>query len=441
MIKEALKTYLVTTPAFYVNNLPHVGHIYSIILASYISSLLGLPIISGTDLHGKKMELTAKNHKMTPEDYTRIATKPFFNIFQLFLKSEFYQYNHTETSIHKKVISDYFPRLVSNSCKEGFYEGFYNVQDEEFTKVKTESTVYMKERTLFLLIKKYKGQLKQLYKNRKINIYPSFYKKNIFNSLDEIDQLSILRKVKWGIESGIKNRTIHVWVDALTYYLSSAININNRIDQYNFIHVIGKDIITFHAIYWPIILISYGIDFSIQLVVTGWLLANQEKISKRLNNNPFDYNELEKCNNGILSVYCLTRNIGYDSNISKEEIELTYKNLSNVIGNCIHRIIILAMNYNLSTFYRRNSTRLISINNFNRMITFANVINKLLNSSLLRRNKIIISTLLTPIAYLFSSYLAISVDKTYLYHTLVFKHLSKERILILDPRKFGIKPT
>jgi methionyl-tRNA synthetase len=300
-----METFYVTTPIYYVNAKPHIGTAYTTIVADIIARWKRLEgkevfFLTGTDEHGTKIERAAAAAGKTPQTFVDEISSEFMNTWKP-LNISYDKFIRTTDERHIITVNEFLDKLWDNGdIYKGTYEGWYCVPDETFitdTDLKDgncpscgREVQRVKEEAYFFALSRYKEDLLQLYSDNPYFIYPESKLKEIRGRLkDNLKDLDITRKgVKWGIPFKFDpEHTIYVWFDALLNYIS-ALGWPNDESFNKFwpvdVHVVGKDIIWFHAVVWPAMLMSAGIDMPKLILAHGWWTVNGTKMSKSLGN-------------------------------------------------------------------------------------------------------------------------------------------------------------
>lgn len=303
-------TFYVTTPIYYVNDVPHIGHAYTTIAADVIARyyrLLGYDVffLTGTDEHGQKIEKTAKSQGISPKE---LADKVVVNFQSLWKKLNISNNDFIRTTEkrHYDTVSHLFKVIQEKGdIYLGEYEDWYCIPCETFL---TDSQLIdgkcpeckrpvdrLKEESYFFRMSKYTEPLLRYIQENPDFIYPLSRRNEILSFVKQgLRDLSISRtSTKWGIPvPGNSNHVIYVWFDALTNYIT-AIGYPDNINRFNkywpAVHFIGKDILKFHAVYWPCFLLSAGLPLPKRVVAHGWWTVEGQKMSKSLGNaiDPF----------------------------------------------------------------------------------------------------------------------------------------------------------
>jgi methionyl-tRNA synthetase len=379
MVKEK---FYVTTPIYYVNSKPHLGTLYSTVLADVAArwnKLLGKKVffLTGTDEHGQKVEERALSEKMDPQKFVDSMVEPFKKVWNLY-NIEYDHFVRTTDKQHEKAVIQWIEKAKKNGdIYKAAYDGWYCVPCETFVSTEKEKvtdeqgnvlcpsckrvTKKLDEENYFFRLSAYEEQLLEVYKNNPNFITPKEKLNEVISFVKSgLKDLSISRKgVSWGIPfPGDKDHTVYVWADALNNYISAiGYGQNNILHQKNFeyfwpanVHIMAKDIIRFHAVYWPAFLMSAGLELPKKMLVHGFILVDETKMSKSIG-NVVDPEQLAK-DYGVDQVrYYLTKNmaITHDGNFSIKSLEETINaDLANNVGNLLQRTTSLALKNNLS---------------------------------------------------------------------------------------------
>ncbi|MEA3295918.1 MAG: methionine--tRNA ligase [Patescibacteria group bacterium] len=364
------KKFFITTSIAYTNALPHIGFALETIQADVLARhhrLIGNDVffLTGTDEHGTKIAKSAKKANKTPEKFTNEISKKFKELTKILNLSNNDFIRTTDKKRHFPAVEKVWLKLYKNKdIYKKKYKGLYCVGCEEFIKEKDlinekcpiheKKPNLIQEENYFFKLSKYSKKIEQAIKSDKLKIIPKARKNEILSFLKkEIEDISFSRsrkKLKWGIPVPNDNtQTIYVWSDALINYISALGYSQNTAKFKKFwpanIHCVGKDIIRFHAIIWPAILLSLKLKLPKTIFVHGYITSNNKKMSKSLGNVVDPFGLVEKY--GTDSVrYFLLREIpsSQDGDFSYEKFEQRYNSdLASGIGNLFSRVMTLAV--------------------------------------------------------------------------------------------------
>ncbi|MBU5575432.1 MAG: methionine--tRNA ligase [Nitrososphaerota archaeon] len=360
--------FYITTPIYYVNDKPHIGHTYTTVAADVLARwnrMLGKDVffLTGTDEHGQKIEKTAISLGKDPKEFVNEIVKFYISLWKR-LNIEYSDFIRTSEKRHEDVVLKVFKKLQEKGdIYKGIYEGWYCIPDETFWtdfQVKDRKcpecgreVERMKEEAYFFRLSKYQNKiLNWLEKNPDVIEPKSRYNEILSFVKNGLEDISISRKsVKWGIPvPGDPNHTIYVWIDALSNYISALDYPNGKKFKKYWpadIHLVGKEITRFHAIIWPAILFSLGLEPPKKIFAHGWWTVEGQKMSKSLG-NVIDPNILiDKFGADAVRYYLLREMMfGEDGNFSEKEFISKYNTqLADELGNLVNRILILAEKY------------------------------------------------------------------------------------------------
>jgi len=370
------KSYLITTPIYYVNDEPHLGHAFTTLCADVYSRFLKIQrkdafFLTGTDEHGMKIAEIAKEKGKSPKEFCDEISEKFKKTWKE-LSIEYDFFVRTTDKYHELAVKKFIEILKEkNQIYQKEYEGLYCVGCEKFLTEKElenglcphhkRAPLKLREKNYFLKIQDKLPKIKSLIETGKFKIFPEFAKKEVFGLLEQgLEDLSISRdkeRVKWGIEfPGDKSQLVYVWFDALINYISSVGFARNKKKferwwQKSFVvHFIGKDILKFHAIFWPAMLLCAKIKTPNQLAVNGFFTVEGQKMSKTLGNviRPKDLIErfgVDATRYLILSQFPF----GEDGDIKMSKFAEKYNaDLAFGLGNLVSRVLNLAKKQNIN---------------------------------------------------------------------------------------------
>lgn len=395
-----MKKYI-TTPIYYVNDVPHIGHAYTSVMSDILARLHRLQgdnvkFLTGTDEHGQKVEKSALKNNKTPQEFCDAISIKFQNLAD-FLDISYDDFIRTTEDRHKKTAQIFWQKLQNNGwIYKDIYEGWYSIRDEAFYsedelvegKAPTGAEVsWHKEESYFFKLGKFQDILLKIYDELPNFILPkskrnetiSFVRGGKEYIAGNLQDLSISRtSFKWGVKvPGDENHIMYVWLDALTNYLS-ALAYPDHEDFENFWqkgqvkHIVGKDILRFHCVYWPAFLIAskFNTDELDQIEVAnlkdilpnqvfahGWWTNDGQKISKSVGNVIDPFCEIDWLKSFGLEEdlaidyfrYFLSREVsfGNDGNYARDNfVQKINSDLANNIGNLCQRTLSMVFKNN-----------------------------------------------------------------------------------------------
>jgi methionyl-tRNA synthetase len=367
------KKFYITTAIAYTSSKPHIGNTYEIVLTDVIARykrLLGYDVYfqTGTDEHGEKIELKAKEADQTPQTYVDNIAKEIKSIWDI-MNTSYDRFIRTTDKEHERIVQDIFKKLYDQGdIYLGEYKGLYCTPCESFW---TESQLVdgkcpdcgrdvseKKEEAYFFKMSKYSKWLEEYIENHPGFIEPEARKNEIMNNFIKpgLQDLCVSRtSFTWGIPVSFDNKhVVYVWIDALSNYitfLGYEVNKESSIEFNKYwpcdLHIIGKDILRFHTIYWPIMLHALGLDMPHKIFGHPWLLFGNDKMSKSKGNIVYADDLVNTYGVDAVRFYMIHEMpFASDGNYTEELlINSINSNLANNLGNLVNRTIGMANKY------------------------------------------------------------------------------------------------
>ena len=366
------KNFYITTPIYYPSGKPHMGHAYSSIIADFFARFKSIDdynvhFLTGTDEHGLKIQRSAEKAGKKPKEFCDQISQTFKDLSKTLNLSNT-DFIRTTEDRHKKTVQHLWSLLEKNDdIYLSNYSGWYSVSDEAFynedeieeidgkkiAKSSKSNVEWIEEESYFFRLSKWQKPLLEFYENNPDFILPESRKNEVISFVKSgLKDLSVSRKTfTWGIPVPSNDKhIIYVWLDALTNYLS-ALNYPDTNDELfkkfwpASIHLIGKDILRFHAVYWPAFLLAAKIELPKKVYGHGWILSGEEKMSKSKGNILDPLKIIEEYGLDPLRYYLVKEvSFGNDGNISQERLEdCINSDLANNYGNLCQRVTAFAM--------------------------------------------------------------------------------------------------
>ena len=361
------KNFYITTPIYYPSGKPHMGHAYSSIVADIFARFKRLEnfdvlFLTGTDEHGLKIQREAEKNKKETKEFCDEISKKFQELTSILNLSND-DFIRTTEQRHYKSVENIWQRLVeSGDIYLDKYSGWYSVSDEAYydedeveenngkkiSKSSGSVVDWVEEESFFFKLSKWSKPLLEYYKKNNNFILPKSRKNEVIRFVEKgLKDLSISRtSFSWGIPVPKNNKhIIYVWLDALTNYLSALNFPDTENKMYKKfwpadVHIIGKDILRFHAVYWPAFLLAAKLPPPKRVFGHGWILSDEKKMSKSLGNILDPIEIINSYGIDQLRYYLVKEvSLGNDGNISMNNLRNCINNdLANNYGNLCQRV-------------------------------------------------------------------------------------------------------
>ncbi|MBD2182837.1 methionine--tRNA ligase [Planktothrix sp. FACHB-1355] len=375
-IDKNKNTFAVTTPLYYVNDLPHIGSAYTTIAADAIARFQRLRgksvlLITGTDEHGQKIERTAESRGKSPKEHCDEIAVGFQALWQQ-LDIQYDRFSRTTAPKHEAIVKQFFQDVWDKGdIYQSQQKGWYCVSCEEFKEERellegrrcalhpNKEVEWRDEQNYFFRLSKYQSQLEALYQERPDFIQPQSRRNEVLNFVNQgLQDFSISRvNVQWGFPVPVDpSQTIYVWFDALLGYVTALLDpdseptLENALSKWWPIdlHLIGKDILRFHAVYWPAMLLSAGLPIPYRVFGHGFITVDGQKMSKTLGNTIDPVALVKRYGTDAVRYYFMKEiEFGRDGDFNEKErfIPILNADLANDLGNLLNRTLNMARKY------------------------------------------------------------------------------------------------
>lgn len=367
--------FALTTPLYYVNAAPHVGSAYTTMIADTIARFHRLRgeevmLITGTDEHGQKIQRTAQERGLAPQQHCDQVASEFDRLWSL-LQIHYDRFSRTTNPRHHIIVKEFFQRVWDRGdIYLDQQQGYYCVSCEEFKDqrellegnycpIHTNKQVeWRDEQNYFFRLSRYQQPLEALYQERPDFIQPSIRRNEVLNFVKEgLRDFSISRiNMDWGFPVPVDpDHTIYVWFDALLGYVTALLDpedeptLDNALKRWwpFDLHLIGKDILRFHAVYWPAMQMSAGIPLSKQVFGHGFLTKDGQKMGKSLGNTLDPYELVGHYGADAVRYYFIKQiELGRDGDFSESRFkDVINADLANDLGNLLNRTLNMLKKY------------------------------------------------------------------------------------------------
>ena len=368
-------TFAITTPLYYVNALPHIGSAYTTIAADVLARYHRLQgksvrMITGTDEHGQKIQRTAEEAGRSPQEHCDLIVEGFQSLWKQ-LNIQFDSFIRTTSPKHEAIVKEFFQRVwEQGDIYLGQQQGWYCVSCEEFKEERelidghrcsihtNKVAEWRDEQNYFFRLSKYQQRLEQLYADKPNFIQPEIRRNEVLSFVNRgLQDFSISRvNMSWGFPVPDNSKhVLYVWFDALLGYVTALLDEDDQPTLENALakwwpinlHLIGKDILRFHAVYWPAMLLSAGLPVPEQVFGHGFLTKDGQKMGKSLGNVIDPYELVDRYGSDAVRYYFLKEiEFGRDGDFNETRfINILNADLANDLGNLLNRTLKMAHKY------------------------------------------------------------------------------------------------
>lgn len=368
-------SFAITTPLYYVNAMPHIGSAYTTIAAdarARFARMQGQPtlMITGIDEHGQKIQRTAEEQGRSPQDHCDAIAAGFLDLWER-LGIRYDRFIRTTDERHRAIVAEFFQRVWDKGdIYLGQQKGWYCVACEEFKEERdllpeqrcpihtNQAVEWRDEENYFFRLSAYQDALEQLYADRPDFIQPASRRNEVLAFVSQgLQDFSISRvNVDWGFAFPINPKhTFYVWFDALLGYITALLDPDAEPTLANALptwwpintHLIGKDILRFHAVYWPAMQLSADIPISRQVFGHGFLTKDGRKMGKSLGNTLDPFELCDRFGADAVRYYFLKEiELGQDGDFNETRfINILNADLANDLGNLLNRTLRMAHKY------------------------------------------------------------------------------------------------